>query len=435
MTLMDGRDSAASKNSSADLNQFASLGIDFGHSADNSPWRSSPFNPPSIPSFPTTDTSLPSSNPGSPIDRTSFPGRRPPSDSTFPNGWSPSNPFPSSEKSSFPGTDASRFPGKPWTPPDITPDPGADSHGDNVLKRQNGGNATSNAAVDAFNNDRANRTESSFDNAVEKGKKLGAENEVALELLMRDWLAKKATAQPLTFMRGTAVLSDALGQFRLEEGSRLDLTSHADKKPRSLKGYDFDFGGEATTWLRMAAGSLVNAQQYVINHKGLVIDGQPMDDAYLRQLKNEQTKVESKLDTIYGPHDMESIYSEIRRQVRSNSGDMQQALVRLKYQLDDLKSTDSRFIAKSARDVALGMYAEADYMVSQNNGEEAKIMFQSGEQYSAMSNRYDRNAPDNVFLADLSARIKPTLQNAIDNQWNDPLGNPFNIPKPDAAIA
>ncbi|MBX9688492.1 MAG: hypothetical protein K2X27_17415 [Candidatus Obscuribacterales bacterium] len=317
---------------------------------------------------------------------------------------------------------------RPRQPKDdpLNPIPTGDSPN---LPSRSGAGRSSEALVNAFNRDKVTRSEYSFYEAVEKGIQLGKENETALELHMRDWLGKQSTANPLSFMRGTAILAAALGEFRLEEGSRIDLSSHADKKPRILKGYDYDFGGEANTWLRMSAGSLVEAQQYVRGHKDLIIEGQAMDDAYLGQLKNLQSKIEKSLDNIYGPHDIDSIYEVIKTELRSNSGDWQKGLVRLKYQLDTLKTNDSRFLAKSARDVALGFYAEADYMSTRDNGEEARIMYQAADQYLAMSKRFDGAAPDNIALQEISSKLKERIQKSIDNQWSDPFNNPLEIPK------
>jgi hypothetical protein len=296
-----------------------------------------------------------------------------------------------------------------------------------------GGSNSRDEAVNAFNQDQVTRTEGSFNNAVSRCKALARENEVALELIMHDWLAQQSSRHPLTFMRGTANLADALGQFRLEEGSRIDLTHHQDTKPRILKGYDYDFGGEATTFLRLSAGSLVEAQQYVQGHKDLVIEGQPMNDTYLQQLRNLQTDVESKLNVIYGPHDVGSVFNMLRNEVRVHAGDWQQGLVRLQHQLDALRTTDHRFVAKSARDVALGYLAEADYMASQNNGEDAKIMYRDANKYLGLALSRDPNAPDNQAIQTIAASLRDKINGAIDNQWKDPFGNPFEIPKPQNA--
>jgi hypothetical protein len=282
----------------------------------------------------------------------------------------------------------------------------------------------------SFNHDQLTRTESTFDNAVEKGKELGKENEAALELQMRDWLAKQGTTNPITHMRGTAVIADALGQFRLEEGSRFDLTSHADKKDRILKGYNFDFGGEATTWLRMAAGSLVSAQNFALSHKGQTVDGQVMDDNYVQQLKNEQTKVEAKLNLVYGHHDVQGVFDELVKQARVNSGDMQQALVRLKNQLDVLNSSDTRFVAKSSRDLAIGYLAEATYMAKNNNGEEARIMYQAAMTYLKNSQQLDPSNPDNNDLQRIQSDVAKGIPGAISNQYDSHWDNPFQLKTP-----
>lgn len=344
-------------------------------------------------------------------------------------------PAPGSDRRGNSGSDSdgpwNKIPGSPWSNGGSDRDSGSST---DAPARPLPGGQRERDAVNAFNQDRVTRTQYSFENAAEKFKELGQENEVALELQMRDWLQKQNSLNPLTFMRGTAVIADGLGQFRLDEGSRIDLTSHQDTKPRILKGYDYDFGGEATTWLRLAAGSLVEAQQYVRGHKGLVIDGQPMDDNYIQQLKNLQTGVESHLNRIYGAHDVEGIYNHLVKEVRFNSGDWQQGLVRLKYQLDGLKSGDNKYVAKSARDVALGFLAEATYMSSRDNGEEARIMYREANQYLSMSQRLDGSAPDNLALQNISNRLRPQIEKAIDNQWKDPFGNPFEIPKPTVMV-
>lgn len=385
---------------------------------------SEPAPQPPIDRFPVPPASQP------PIDR--FPSQpAPPVDRVPPQVPRP-QPAPSNEP-------WDRLPNSPWNKP-AEPSTGNGGPWDKGPWGKDGGvsnpgkSANASDAAAAFQRDQVSRTSYSFNECVVSNKALGKENEVALEMKMRDWIGKQKDMNPIVHMRGTASLACALGEFRLEEGSRIDLTSHQNDKPRILKGQDYDFGGEANIWLRMSAGSLVAAQQYVIGHKGLTIEGQSMDDAYLQQLKGLQTDVERKLETIYGPHDVEAVYGVVREQVRTKSGDWQQGLVRLKRQLDELKSTDSRFIAKSARDVALGFLAEADYMSSRDNGEEAKIMYQSANQYLAMSQRYDSSAPDNLALAKISERLKPQILKSIDNQWSDPFSNPFELPKPQLIV-
>lgn len=294
-------------------------------------------------------------------------------------------------------------------------------------------------AVNAFTHDQMAKSESSFDNAIDKAKVLGRENEVALEMQLNDWFAKQQTTSPHDYMRGVAVRAGALGEFRLEEGSRFDLTSHADKKARILKGFNYDFGGEATTFLRMSAGNLVNLQNFVIQNKGRDIDGQNMNDAYLNQLKSEQNKIEQELNKIYGPHDIKGVFNELRNQARVNSGDMQQALVRMKNTFDVMQTNDVRFRAKSARDLTVGYLAEASYMAKNGNGEEARTMYLAAVQYLQESQRLDPSAADNKALDDLQREVAqgaPGLQqqqsipSAIDSQYKSNFNNPFQLKTP-----
>ncbi len=285
-------------------------------------------------------------------------------------------------------------------------------------------------ANQAFSHDQIVRTESSFKNAVEQARVLGVENEAALELQMRDWLSKQNTTPELTHMRGTAAISAGLGQFRLEEGSRLDITSHQNDKPRILKGYNYDYGGEATTWLRMAAGSLEKAQGFVAAHKGQTVDGQVMDDAYIAQLKSEQKAIEDKLELVYGSHNINEIYPELLKQARDHSDDFQQSLVRMKGAVDISTANDPRFIAKSSRDVALGMFAQSAYLASRGNGEEARIMYQAADQYLQRSIQLDSKAPDNKPIQDIKSIIATKIPGAVSSQYKSTLNNPWQLNTP-----
>ena len=263
----------------------------------------------------------------------------------------------------------------------------------------------------AFSDDQKVRTSDSFTKAVETGKKLGKENECALELQTRDWLVPKKNRSPLSQARGNAALAEALGEFRLEEGSRLDLRSHECDKSRILKGKDYDFGGEATTWLRTAAGNLVNAQTFVIGHKDEIFDGQKLDSRYMQQLKLEQARAESKLNLIYGKHDMESVYKELVKQVHDNSQDFDHAIFRLKAHYDVMQGNDPLCKAKTARDLSVAFLAEAEVCGKAGNGEEARIYYGAANDHLKESLKLDENAPDNRAISKIRARLAANIIN------------------------
>ena len=167
---------------------------------------------------------------------------------------------------------------------------------------------------------------------------------------------------------------------------------------------------------------------------GDVVDGQKMDASYLKQVERLQSGVEQKLEKVYGSHDVEGIYAEIRRQVRDNAPDWQQGLVRMKWELNDPKTTDPRFIAKKNRDVALGYLAEADYKSSLANGEDAKILYRDAMKMLADSKSLDYNAPDNQAVERIAVRLKPQIDKALQDQWDNPFNNPFEIPNPNRVM-
>ena len=286
----------------------------------------------------------------------------------------------------------------------------------------------------AFKFDQSARSDESFRLAVDSHKALAKGNEVVLTSMIRDWMGAEQSHQPLAHFRGTGVLAASIAEYRLEEGSRIDLKSLPNEKPRLFKGYDFDFGGEATKWFRAAAGYFVMARNYINNHMGDVIDGQKMDKAYLQQFERMQSGVEQKLEKIYGPHDVEGVYSEIRKQVRENAPDWQQGLVRMKWDLNDGKTTDPRFLAKKNRDVALGYLAQADYKSSMANGEDAQILYRDAMKMLADSKNLDFNAPDNHAVERIAIRLKPQIDKAIQDQWDNPFNNPFEIPNPNQVM-
>ncbi len=351
------------------------------------------------------------------------------------NPWGPGPGFPPG-RTDFPPVENRRAPAD-WNfpSPDRMPAPSTDRTvpSDRVPSGWQTGDAVKDAFA-SFKIDQSARTDESFRMAVESHKALARKNEVSLEAMLNDWMRNEQTHQPLAHFRGTAMLATSIAEYRLEEGSRIDPKSLPHEKARMFKGYDFDFGGEATKFFRAAAGYLVMARNYINNHMGDVIDGQKMDTAHLKQYERLQSGVEQKLEKIYGAHDVEGVYAEIRRQVRENAPDWQQGLVRMKWDLNDPKTTDPRFIAKKNRDVALGYLAQADYKSSLANGEDAQILYRDAMKMLADSKSLDYNAPDNHAVERIAVRLKPQIDKAIQDQWDNPFNNPFEIPNPNRVM-
>ncbi|MBX9572680.1 MAG: toxic anion resistance protein [Candidatus Obscuribacterales bacterium] len=293
----------------------------------------------------------------------------------------------------------------------------------------------------AFNRDRVSHNIDSFNTAVDKGKTLGKENEAKLELEWTDWQKRDPgdSGDPklkMSFWRGNATITAALGEFRLDEGSRLSIAGHvkgiaeaqhADKEERILKGHDLDFGGEALTWLRLAARDIIRMRNYARTHEGEVVDGVKMDAAYDQQLEKMQKRVESQIDKIYGEHKIEEIYDVMLEKTRKDVFAMDKALVKLVEEYEVLRSKDTKYLAKKARDIALGYLAESERATKSTNGMDADALGKTAWQYLQRAEQLDPENKDLPKLKKIAGRVVKNIQPAIDKQWENRGNNPFEL--------
>ena len=293
----------------------------------------------------------------------------------------------------------------------------------------------------AFNRDRVTHNIDSFTSAVDKGKALGKENEAKLELEWTDWQTKDPgdkgdPARKMAFWRGNATLSASLGEFRLEEGSRLSIAGHvkgiaqaqhADKEDRILKGHDFDFAGESLTWLRLAARDIIRMRNYARANEGQVVDGVKLDAAYDQQLEKMQKRVESQIDKIYGEHKIEEIYDVLKDKTRKDVFSMDQALVRLVEEYEVLRSKDTKYMAKKARDIALGYLAESERSSKSTNGMDADAHGKTAWEYLQRARQLDPDNKDLPKIEKIAARVVKNIQPAINKQWENRTNNPFEL--------
>lgn len=245
----------------------------------------------------------------------------------------------------------------------------------------------------AFQRDQQEKTVDSFMNAVEKEKAIGLEADDALRLKWEDWWAKEKSMDREDFMRGTALVFDALGQARMELGSRLNPNNRDTANSRVLKGQNLDFGGEATQDLRTAAMELLNARNYAVSHPAVDHAAQ---SAYVKQLEELQSSVESNLDAIYGPHNMDAAFSELHR---ADFGDLLHSLARIRDRISVCNTSDRRHLAKLARDLALGDLVVASRPLS--NDRNCKEAFK----FLILSEELDPDAADNRPLRAIAEKV------------------------------
>ena len=273
----------------------------------------------------------------------------------------------------------------------------------------------------AVANDRPT-SHSSFEDIVSKGKRLGMENEAAIGLITNDFMNQHSKdANPLEYWHGTAALSTAEGDFWVERGTKIEPSQHNDKG-RMLAGRGLDMGGFGLEAYRTAAGDLINAQNRAIKDK---LPGDQVDE-----LKKSTKAVEDRINAIYGPHDIQGCFNDLKTEFRQNIGPMSHYQVALKQQVDNLHTKDPRYIGKMVRDLVLLDLSIASYQAEHGDGGSAQIMFTESQRYIKAAEQFDPKAPDLVELQKISAELAKTVPVANAAQYQSGAKNPFSVQQP-----
>lgn len=283
--------------------------------------------------------------------------------------------------------------------------------------------------VTTFGTDIQKRSSESFNEIVEKGKKLGVENEGALMAQLTDWVKTRANENPVILHRGAAAWGTAIGEMWLEQGHKTDLTKMGDKAVRFLPGENLDCGGVGLQFLRNSYSSAALALDAAQKQKGETVAGKVIDDKEISDLNASLKRIQDKIELVYGKHDVPGCVEKLRLSYRTDISAYTHFNKSLQEQVDKLNSPDKRYMAKMHRDLAMVMLAVADEKQRHNNGEEARIMHADAVKYYTKSLTFDANAPDAPTLADTLNKIGTKIPGAITAQWSSSVNNPFGIPR------
>jgi hypothetical protein len=263
---------------------------------------------------------------------------------------------------------------------------------------------------------------SSFEDIVSKGKRLGMENEAALGLVANDFAnLHSKDASPMEYWHGTAAISTAQADFWVERGTKIEPTQH-NATGRVLAGRGLDIGGFGLASYRTAAGDLINAQNRAINDK------LPSDQ--VDELKKSTKSVEDRINAIYGPHDIQGCFNDLKAEYRQDISAMAHYQVSLKQQVDNLHTQDPRYIGKMVRDLVLVDLSLASYKAEHGDGGGAQILFTESQRYMKAAQQFDPKAPDLVELENISADLAKTVPGANAAQYQSRAKNPFGVQQP-----
>lgn len=285
---------------------------------------------------------------------------------------------------------------------------------------------------DMLQRDQLSQAEATFKGSVNLTKELAIENPAAAVRELDRWKENQGQIHDVEFNRGYAALSQGIGEMLMERGSRLNPKT-LDPRDFILSDYKLDLTGEATHYMRQSANKLMRNVQYAEQHLGETVDGITLDQDFIDRTKKSVEYVESKLNDIYGKHDIEGAFQEIKSKYRLNLDDMNHSKAELESKISKASnSPDNQYVAKLNRNMALLCLGIAEY--KRNPGDNkakdasgAEILLRRAAQALAESERRDPNAPDNKQLRIIVQRVAKDMDSLIQDQYNDPIANPHQV--------
>lgn len=296
-------------------------------------------------------------------------------------------------------------------------------------------------AHDILDKDLTTRTEASFKDAVNAYKALERKHDDAAQSELNAWEKQQDQLNPLKCDRGLAIITQGIGEYKLDAGSTFNMGGNnnadtsiitplpSDNTKPILAGLKYDFGGEATAYLRASSEALKNAQIYVSGHRGQVVDGQPLDSNYQQQLQKLEGQVDNDLNAVYGygqkPHNIRDVFDVIKQNIEQDQVGSWKSLVTLSEQYQANQGTeanrDNRYMAKQARDLAIGYLAEGEMRDFVDDG---KAFYQKAVTRLQDSMQRDPDSPDNALLEQLLVEEKDKVGKHVPT-WNQvPKGQP-----------
>lgn len=291
------------------------------------------------------------------------------------------------------------------------------------------------AAVESLNTAVTGRTEQSFQDAVDKARSIGKQNEGALELMRWDWFRKESgdSKDPqMIAWRGAAILAAGQGLGRMDQGSRLLDGKNHDQNKRYFPNTYVDLGGEGTQALREAAGTLWQMEQYAKAHPTEQVYGKAIGDE-AQQAANLRARVEAELNKVYGAQDVKGIIEHIEYMDTKggDQGPLAEFVVKLAAKINAVPDNDPAWKAKLCRDLAMTAVAIAEVKAnSGRDGEGAVIAYAKAAEAMRLATALQRDNPNNKLILTEMARIKQAIPAAVDAQYTNSATNPWAIPGP-----
>ncbi len=324
--------------------------------------------------------------------------------------------------------------------------------------------------------DKTERTFSSYDKTLNSFKDLGKKNEIVLEQDLAQVLvesnknySKMSQEEKLGAHRTTAVLAQALGENRLEKGTRLSAQA-TDKPTYILDGLNMDMGGDSLAFLQMARNSVRGSKAMTEIMMGKQAYGTVVTEQEVKDLDRVADKVNTDIEAINGKHDigkaMEKLKAFIDRGTTSNGATFNKELAFHKTFVDDINRKLGRnmpqlrnekgepnpdatmMVSKLLRDQALAKMAQAAYKLDHGNdpiaagqmifgtpqgknewlpGTQNPKGFDGALEAIMLAERLNPNNQDLPELKAIATRLADQIKAKIPDQYSNYKSNPWMI--------
>ncbi|MDZ4834238.1 MAG: hypothetical protein SGJ27_10715 [Candidatus Melainabacteria bacterium] len=324
--------------------------------------------------------------------------------------------------------------------------------------------------------DKTERSISSYEKSVTDFRDLGKKNEIVLEQNLAQVLNESnknyrsmSQEEKLGAHRTTAALAQALGENRLEKGTRLSVGT-TDKPTYILDGMNMDMGGDALAFLMMARNSVRGSKQMteIMMDKpafGTIVTKQEVAD-----LDKAADKVNADIETINGKHDlvktMDKLKAFLERGTTSSGAtfskeigfhktfvdDINRKLGRnmpqLKMSNGELNPDATMMVSKLLRDQALAKMTHAAYKLDHGDdpigagqmifgtpqgrkewlpGTQNEKGFDGALEAIMLAERLSPNNPDLPELKAIATRLADQIKAKVPDQYNNYKSNPLGV--------
>ncbi len=240
--------------------------------------------------------------------------------------------------------------------------------------------------------DAAGRNHNTFEAAVAGVSEAtrGEKSSSWLELKLWDTLRATGDIDMIQKYRNISILTAALGENRLAEGTKYDRD-----KPAISFGKDLDLGGVAATSFLTAQLNLSSAEKYVAAHQGETINNKYFSPALVRELQTSREAVGERLDKIYGDHQIlgkDGAFARFRAFLDNDEAAGAKFSAALGMSVDrSLRGSDPVFQAKMCRDAALCYLAATDRKMDRGDGGGAQSIFRKAVEHLEQAKKLDPN--------------------------------------------